>query len=167
VTIADFVADARAETPSAAADMAVPDIPSVQKDVERAFQTITEGLHAMLAHMRLRMDACAMPHLAAMLEGRLEMCEVRASGVFASARLGAEAAVKEGHTAADAAYARLRSSDPARIMSMGYAALMKGGRPVRSVSELAKGDAVTARLADGSAALTVDGVRSGGDNSAV
>jgi exodeoxyribonuclease VII large subunit len=158
VTIADFVADARAETPSAAAEMAVPDIAEIRAGMDDAYHTAREGFSALLTHMRLRMDACAMPRLGAMLGDRIGMWDARAAGAFASVRAGAEAAVREGQGAAGSAYARLRASDPARIMSMGYAALMKDGRPLRSAAELNAGDAVTARFADGAANLTVDGV---------
>jgi exodeoxyribonuclease VII large subunit len=158
VTIADFVADARAETPSAAAEMAVPDIAEIQADMNGAYHTVREGFSALLTHMRLRMDACAMPRLGAMLGDRIGMWDARAGGAFASMRARAEAVVREGQGAAGSAYARLRASDPARIMSLGYAALMKDGRPLRSAEALNVGDAVTARFADGVANLTVDGV---------
>jgi exonuclease VII large subunit len=48
-------------------------------------------------------------------------------------------------------------------MSMGYAALLRDGRPVNSVKGLKSGDSLTARFADGSADMTVNGVRKDGN----
>jgi exodeoxyribonuclease VII large subunit len=159
VTIADFVADARAETPSAAAEMAVPDIMSVRESMDRAFHTVSEGLFATLAYLRLRMDSCAMPRLGEMLCDRIGMREASLAGAFASLGASTGAAIRDRTAVAGAAYARLCASDPVRIMSQGYAALVKDGRSVRSASELNEGDTVTARLADGAALMTVDAVR--------
>jgi exodeoxyribonuclease VII large subunit len=158
VTIADFVADARAETPTAAAVMAAPSVAAIRKDIERALSTAAAGLSARLDRMRLLMDACAMPRLFETLGNRIEISEMKAAGLIASARSGLNGAVNTRSAAAGFAYERLKSSDPARIMSMGYAALAKGGKPVRSVNDMAEGDKVSARLGDGSAELTVDSV---------
>jgi exodeoxyribonuclease VII large subunit len=153
VTIADFAADARAETPTAAAAMAVPDIGAVRERMDEAFYAVREGLAAMLTHRRLLMDACALPRLGALLEGRIGLSGARADAGLASLRTGAEDAVRRAEGAARGAYGRLAASDPARILAMGYAALTKDGRPLGSVTALSPGDAVEARLADGSAKM--------------
>jgi exodeoxyribonuclease VII large subunit len=185
VTIADFAADARAETPTAAADMAVPDTEVIRSGMDETFYVMKEGLLAMLTHRRLRMDACALPSLGALLEGRADAVRTATAAAYARLRSGAMERVGSGEGAADfafgslrsgaanavvggeramnAAYERLKASDPGRILSLGYAALMKDGAPVRSVAGLSAGDAVTARLADGSAKLQVGSVHPDGN----
>jgi exodeoxyribonuclease VII large subunit len=158
ITIADFVADVRAETPTAAAVIAAPNIAAIRRDMARALSSATEGLSARLDRMRLLMDACAMPRLFKMLGNRIELSEQRAAGLRASVETGLNGAVRARVDAANVAYERLKASDPARIMSMGYAALTKDGKPVRSVADMREGDAVSARLVDGSAELTVQAV---------
>jgi exodeoxyribonuclease VII large subunit len=159
ITIADFVADVRAETPTAAAVLAAPNIAAIRSDMERALFSATEGLTARLDHMRLLMDACAMPRLFEMLGNRIEISKMRADGLIASAETGLNGAVRARAGAANAAYEKLKASDPARIMSMGYAALTKEGRPVCSVADMKEGEVISARLNDGSAELTVKAVR--------
>jgi exodeoxyribonuclease VII large subunit len=158
VTIADFVADARAETPTAAAVMAAPNIAAIRRDMERALSAASDGLSARLDRMRLLMESCAMPRLFEMLGNRVELSGIRAASLMKSAASGLDGAVRARADAANAAHEKLKASDPARIMSMGYAALTKEGKPVRSVADMAEGDSVTARLSDGSTELTVNSV---------
>jgi exodeoxyribonuclease VII large subunit len=182
VTIADFASDVRAETPTAAAGMAVPDVYVVRSGMDETFYALKEGLAAMLTHMRLRMDACAMPRLGVMLGGRIGVSradtaaalgrlrsgaadalwrgETAAAASFGVLRSGAEDAALRGESAVNAAYERLKASDPARILSMGYAALSRDGRPLRSVTNMSVGDELIARLADGSAKVQVKSAKS-------
>lgn len=60
----------------------------------------------------------------------------------------------------DNASKRLGSTNPDQVLSRGYSLTLDSeGRPVRSASELAEGDAVTTRLASGDFDATVSGVR--------
>ena len=59
----------------------------------------------------------------------------------------------------DAAGVRLRALDPSRVLARGYALLVdRDDRPVTSVTRLAVGASVTARLADGRAELTTTAI---------
>jgi exonuclease VII large subunit len=72
------------------------------------------------------------------------------------ADLGAR--IEQGSRSAELLHERLCASDPGRIMNMGYAALLSGGKSVISIAELSPGDKITARLSDGSANLTVENI---------
>ncbi|MFN0060198.1 MAG: exodeoxyribonuclease VII large subunit [Planctomycetota bacterium] len=56
---------------------------------------------------------------------------------------------------------RLRAADPARVLQRGYAWLRRaeGGRTIARVADVAAGDAVVARLADGDLDMRVNAVR--------
>jgi exodeoxyribonuclease VII large subunit len=157
VTIADFVADARAETPTAAADMAVPDMADIRRDMDGAFALVSDGLAAVTERMSMRMNACALPKLGYMLKARADMSRMRLDGVAAQMRAGAMSRVERAERCAELANERLAASDPGRIMAMGYAALMSGGRHIASAAELCAVDEVTALMADGQARLRVLG----------
>jgi len=54
-TIADFVADVRAETPTAAAAMAVPDTGELLDDIEALFSQVKSGIKGRLSNMELKL----------------------------------------------------------------------------------------------------------------
>ena len=59
----------------------------------------------------------------------------------------------------DGTAARLLALDPDRVLARGYALLTdSSGAPITSVARLAVGDALTARLADGRAALVATSI---------
>jgi len=165
VTIADFVADRRAETPTAAADMAVPDIRDIRRRMDDTLSLMADGLTGKTDRMRMRIDACALPRLGDMLLGRIALSRANAKGVAAAMRFDMNALIERGSRSAERFHERLRASDPGRILSMGYAALLSGGKNINSVAELSPGDKVTALMTDGSAKLTVDSVFPGADPS--
>jgi len=57
VTIADFVADLRAPTPSAAAEMLTPDAPDLMQELKRTRQMITDRMQDEIEKRRLTMSA--------------------------------------------------------------------------------------------------------------
>lgn len=158
-TIADFVADCRAPTPSAAAELAVPD----QREV--LFQL--DGLLDRLTF--LMEDVCAVrAQTLQSLSQRLAAVSPQQTIAAASEQLTYQSErltfamqtvfQRYAHTL-EAAAARLESNSPLRILSRGYASVTKKDQtPLRSVHDAHPGDPVTVRLADGRLRCTVDEV---------
>ncbi|MDR2296696.1 MAG: exodeoxyribonuclease VII large subunit [Clostridiales Family XIII bacterium] len=154
-TIADFVADRRAETPTAAAQAAVPDTAALRERIE-------DGKAALLAAARRRPELAALfvrsagAALFAAMERATGEASRRAalSGAELSRRL--ERALSERGTRVAACGAALSSLDPAAVLARGYAVLIGAeGAIVASAASVRKGDALRARLADGELALEV------------
>ena len=155
-SISDFVADLRAPTPSAAAELAVPD----KEELLAALLAIKNKIKQLLTS-RYQV-------------GEVRFEKVRASAPFrepetffigvrgervdrAESRLtsAAKAALTDRESAFAALAARLDALSPLKTLARGYAATVKDGRAVTSVKQLRPGDDVTLKYHDGDVDCTV------------
>ncbi|MDD2955227.1 MAG: exodeoxyribonuclease VII large subunit [Oscillospiraceae bacterium] len=148
-TICDFVADLRAPTPSAAAELAAPDVQEVQmrllemegrikKRLDAQINTLSARVEGYRSHKALSSPAYAIDRWA----GRLESLQ-RAMGE----RMGARLEVLEHRFSGIAG--RLHSLSPLMVLSRGYAIASKNGEPVTSQAQVQEGDLLELRLKDG------------------
>ncbi|MDR0817602.1 MAG: exodeoxyribonuclease VII large subunit [Clostridiales Family XIII bacterium] len=159
VTIADFVADVRAETPTAAADMAVPDMSDIRAALDDRLGELRRRLRARSEYLTLRLKAAGIERNRAVLYARVREHSAYAAHTLANMKRDAEALLTEKKHAADKAFIRLKASDPHRIMASGYSAITgEDGRLIRSVAQLKTGLHVKAVLTDGQADMLVERV---------
>lgn len=155
-TICDFVADLRAPTPSAAAELAVPDQTELRATL---FSTLSDMQRSVLSG--LRAQQLALSHLAqkgALKNPNLYFDAKRMQLLTVSARFEAlqkdtlhHARVKLRENAA-----KLQSLSPLSVLSRGYSvAALTDGTVVKSTKQLSENTEITLRLADGKAACTV------------
>jgi exodeoxyribonuclease VII large subunit len=155
--LVDLVADVRASTPTDAAKRVVPDlaeerhlIAGVRDRLRRAVTGLVEREQHRLDALRTR-PVLARPHV--MIDERA--ADVAALRQRAGRHLRHRLEVAEGdlrHT-----LARVRAVSPAATMHRGYAIVQRAdGHVVRAASEVAAGDPVRVRLAEGELAATVD-----------
>lgn len=164
-TIADFVADLRAPTPSAAAELAVPVLSELRQSLNGMLERMSNALQAAQRMRRLRLEkACATAALRQperlLLEPRrlaLAQLDARAKKALPMAR------ERAAHRLAKAA-ASLRALDPAAVLDRGYAVIEGARGIVTSVGDAHAGDEVRLRLSDGSMQARVSAVVPKGDN---
>ena len=117
-SICDFAADARAETPTAAADMAVMDTHQLREDIEKSRQMLITSVGQKIASERRVLDT-----------GRELL------------RTGMKARIAEDRSEVEKALIILRENDPRSIFSKGYAAVTDGsGGIVADISGIRAGD---------------------------
>ena len=160
VTIADYVADARASTPSNAAEIAVPDIAEFT-DVLRSYEIRSaQAMAKKLAALRTRLDTVSTKRVmldpaAAIDDRRIVLDRYRDRLIGAQEHINAEK--KHEYVRLTAA---LDAMSPLKVLSRGYAIVSgASGDVIKSIDTLEKGDAVSMRLADGTAECEVVGVR--------
>jgi exodeoxyribonuclease VII large subunit len=149
-TIADFVADLRAATPTAAAEIAVRDrveLISLLRDIEigiagAVVEKIERGKRDLLALLKSR--GLARPlDLVRSHQQRVDDLTHRASlGLRASALRAAERLRLLETT--------LEALNPTKVLGRGYAIIERDGEPVTRASVMHPGDAVNIRMYDGS-----------------
>lgn len=147
-TICDFVADLRAPTPSAAAELAAVDI--------RALRLSADGLHMRLAAAYEALVAQKQQQYAQLAARRQALGRDMLSG-FAARINHCNTRLQPAYRAClDTAQARfgtlvgkLDALSPLATLSRGYAAVFKGQELVTSAKQLQRGAAVSVRLRDG------------------
>ncbi|MBI2965381.1 MAG: exodeoxyribonuclease VII large subunit [Chloroflexi bacterium] len=159
VTIADFVADLRAPTPSAAAELVVPNIEDLRTDVREHARRISESLRRRAGDARVGLSL-AVDRLSASAPSTLDLRE----GIN-EMLLGAHAAMSRAlhlrRTELNGLEAQLRALSPNSILERGYAVvrLGPGGPIVTSAGNVAPGDPLEVTLGDGEVEATATSVR--------
>ncbi len=149
-TIADFAADLRAPTPSAAAELAAPDVSGLKETVKEQRKRIETAVHrqiedhaAQLDAINIRLRACSpqrsLAAAAEQLTGLRERLTIQGGQLIS--RPGSE--LRRLETA-------LEALSPLKVLKRGYAIAFSDNRVVSSVLNVNMGDSVEIRLSDGS-----------------
>ena len=173
VTIADFVADLRASTPSNAAELAVPDRQEIYAALLGNGERLDGALSAKLARYRQTLERLAnsrpmtepavyfrekrllLDYQSSRLAHGLRRCALEQRerlGRLSAALPGAGARLTAGRRERlNALAAALDAMSPLKVLGRGYAiAQREDGKAVSSVGDVAPGDKLKLKLSDGS-----------------
>lgn len=148
-TICDFVADLRAPTPSAAAELAVPDI---REDI--AFvQTVAYECEARLLQ-RIADEKNRLAMIKERLEYRtptmlIDKQQQTVDSLLTQALLSVQRKLDAESMGFTSLAARLDALSPLKVLSRGYSMVTKDNRIVTGSKELTAGDKIDVRFADG------------------
>lgn len=149
VSISDLVADVRAETPSHAVSLLVPD----RREVSSSFLDLVQRTQSLMAtrfrNVRERLDRIKdRPPFRSPLD-RIREREQRIDDGLT--RLARAANVRIGRTKEQLAAlaGRLDGLSPLKVLTRGYSLTMKDGRIVRDAERVTVGDQLVTRLAKG------------------
>ena len=159
-TICDFVADLRAPTPSAAAELAVPDAAELRRTLSATADSMTATLLHRIAHARARLEALAAS--GALRSPQYTLDEKRMALGMAEQRLLhlTEQGMHTARNALSTLCARLKGLNPLDVLSRGYAAVFDGAHhPITRAPELTEGQTVHIQFSDKTAEATVCGIR--------
>lgn len=154
-TLIDFVSDLRAPTPSAAAELAVPDtaslsaaVDSYKNALDNAFATvIARKRHELMAIESELKNYAPSAALSAMRE-KLASNEIRLSEAMKSC-------IEKKKAVIGSRAAALDSLSPLKIMSRGYSLVYKENELIKSADELSEGDRITVKFADNEASAVI------------
>ena len=165
VTIADFVADLRAATPSNAAELVAPDVSELRDAIRSASARLDQAIDRGLLQRRTALTELASRRVMQSPTGfidqrRLELDSIRLRlDAAATGRLH-----RERQEFARLA-AKLDALSPLKVLGRGYSiALDAEGRAVREADQLKAGDKLDLRLSRGGAKCLVESVYGGEDN---
>lgn len=150
VTIADFVADLRAATPSNAAELAVPDQNEVAVWLRQMEGRLAQAMGRKLERARKDLDRAA--QCRALQDPMNYVDDKRMVLDYQREKLaaGLNAALNRERQRFGQLASKLDALSPLKVLGRGYAIPRKGdGGVVRSVSDVTPGDGLKLRVADG------------------
>ncbi len=154
VTIADFVADFRAPTPSAAAEIVVPRKQDLQESMRILDGRLANALARKIDQWRLHLT-----HLSnRLVDPREKIRQIRRDVISIQNRLALAMnhLVQRDRKRWERSSQLLNALSPLAVLGRGFSLTQKAsGDFVRHASELKKGDAITTRLAKGCVESTV------------
>lgn len=158
-SLCDLAADFRAPTPSAAAELATPDIRDLAQAVDqaaaRAYQEIF-SIHGGACEALQNLDAC-LASLSPMrvLSVRMETLDRMRAQLISAGRI----AMERRTTALTHMGVRLKNADPTALLKQGKLTVLFGKEKLKSASQVKAGDQLQVLLADGRLDCTVDAVQ--------
>jgi len=158
--VIDLVADVRAPTPSAAAEMVTPDIAALGSLIgdlrTRAYELASATLN------RRQRETIDLQHRLGLMSPRAQLVAMRASLAMETTRMRSATSRMLERCTSDVSsnVAVLQALDPSSLLQRGYAhiAIESSGEPVSMAAMLNRGDKLRATFADGSIRATVEDV---------
>ena len=156
-TICDFVADAVASTPTAAAVLAVPDraelmvhYQSLHKNINAVVKNIYETRSKRLQNTRRMMEALSPQKSFDRCEGNLKLLQNRMQNAV-------DRKCAECEKSLQAYASKLESLNPLSVLARGYAVAEKDGTVITAASQVQTGDKITLTFSDGKTNAVISG----------
>ncbi len=149
VSIADFVADERAATPSMAAEIVVPDRRDVTARIRDLYARLRDGMERRLQNARRRVDALVSSRAFHTPVRRLEQHRQHLDALVDRLERSSQRLTESARARLDRLRSRLQAVDPQHPLRRGYAYPTADGAPVRSADALDPGDHVQLHFHDG------------------
>ena len=154
-SISDFVADLRAPTPSAAAELAVPDIYEVNQKIigyqNRLRLALNKKYEMMKMHYEKVMSSSVFKEPIRMVNDRAMILDTYIKRLEVSIQ-NKKQAEKEQYVKL---ISKLDALSPLKTLSRGYSIIEENGKTISSVKNLKIGDNIDIKLSDGNAKAEV------------
>jgi exodeoxyribonuclease VII large subunit len=157
VTIADFVADCRAATPSNAAELAVPDISQERDALRSLYIRSVQSIGGRTRTLRDRLSELAGRRV--MISPKYYIDDRRLSLDHAGDRLSSamRSAIQSDRERYASGAASLDALSPLKVLGRGYAIARRGdGAVIKSARDVSPGDKIKVRLKKDEIDCTVD-----------
>ncbi len=149
VTIADYVADRRAATPSNAAEIAVPDRMELRDALDGRGARLSQAMRKKLETLTRRLeDISARPVLR---DPEVYLANKRMALDYGRTALASayEKRLETKKRAAATLAAKLDALSPLKVLERGYSIAQRDGKTLRRADEVSVGDTIDVRLPDG------------------
>lgn len=154
-TICDFVADRRAPTPSAAAELAVPDMGEILRSLASAKAGLQTSMQKLIAQERRILGQITASRVFSRPEQMLDNFRLRLDEHETDLNRAIEQTLLQRKQSTASLAGKLQALNPLSILSRGYATVSRDGASITSVKQINDNDTLDIRMADGSVRATV------------
>ena len=154
-TICDFVADRRAPTPSAAAEIAVPDMGEILRGLASMKIGLQTSMQKRITQERRILGQITASRVFTRPEQMLDHFRMRLDEREADLNRAIEQTLLQRKQSTASMAGKLQALNPLSILSRGYATVSRDGASITSVKQINDNDTLDIRMADGSVRATV------------
>ncbi len=154
-TICDFVADRRAPTPSAAAEIAVPDVNEILRSLAVTQSGLQATMQKRIAQETRILNQIAQSRVFSRPDQMLDHFRIRLDEREADLSRAVEQTILQKRQATASLVGKLQALNPLSVLARGYATVSKDGKSITSVKQINDNDTLDIRMADGSVRATV------------
>lgn len=148
-TISDFVADLRAPTPSAAAELAVPDVAELKMKIKNYQRRYEQALIRKLQLIKLRYEKCmtrkAFTGILQKVNEQYMVIDMKVKSMQHSVK----SKLQNDKYITQNLILKLDSLSPLKTLARGYGIILKDGIVIKSKNMLRKEDEISIRMQDG------------------
>lgn len=161
VSIADLAADVRAPTPSAAAELALPDRAALRQELAGLWRRLRRATAGSLEHGARRLEREREALRMQAPTARLTMQRQRLGAALRALRRAACARTERERARFQQRVGRLDSLSPLAVLGRGYALVRRArdGAIVRAAADVGAGEALAIRVAEADLEAVVEAVR--------
>lgn len=158
-TISDFVSDLRAPTPSAAAELATPDVRTLLGETAYFEQRLNESLLGKISDYKYFIENQSRLLMSCSPENELKLTKAKISEYKTSLERSLKRTFENKKTQLYFSAERLDAVSPLKTLTRGYAAVFdESGKHIGSAAKLKPGSKVKLQMKDGTASCSVDEV---------
>lgn len=154
-TLADFAADMRAPTPSAAAELALPSKAALRETLELGARRLMSALSMRLLEKRHSLANTARRMAAMQPQSRLQQSMQRLDALYGLLHLRIGERLRSKRASLDSLRVALRTLSPRAVLGRGYAIVKAGGSVVTSAGLLKTGQEAELIMRDGGVRVEV------------
>lgn len=154
-TISDFVADLRAPTPSAAAELAQPDITDIEYKINTYRNRMRVSLKKMLEYMTIRYKKIMASKVFTSPMQKVNEEYIKVDMAVKELTNRANLKVKDNKIRLIENISKLDTLSPLKTLSRGYCIAEEEGKIIRTAEDLKTGDKINLRFQDGNKPATI------------
>ena len=148
-TIADFVADLRAPTPSAAAELAVPDVFELKSDLMGLRQHLSVLMRNMIETEKEKIGNYEKQITILSPVNKIQNSRQELSNLYEKVVNSMTFKMNDEKAKIALLSSKLNALSPLNVLSRGYAIAYNDNKPIKSVSDVKKGDNIKIQVTDG------------------